>query len=234
MAEKKRHTNRKGRPQRRGTAAGSNLRRGKPAAGQGLPAEAERRMSGVKTAFPKPGNMLYPLPAVMVTCQDEDGKPNIITVAWTGTVCSDPPMLSISVRKERYSYDIIRRTGEFTVNLTTEELARVTDWCGVRSGRDYDKFKETGLTPVPGVAVGCPSIKESPVSLECKVEQVIELGSHDMFLARVETVLADASLMDEKGRFRLDKTDLICYSHGEYFTLGEKCGSFGFSVRKKR
>ena len=228
MARQPRHTNRKGRPPRKGsTAGGDRVRRSKPA-------DAESQMIGVKTAFPKPGNMLYPLPAVMVTCQEEDGKPNIITVAWTGTVCSDPPMLSISVRKERYSYDIIRRTGEFTVNLTTEELARVTDWCGVRSGRDYDKFKETGLTPVPGVAVGCPSIKESPVSLECKVEQVIELGSHDMFLARVENVLADASLMDEKGRFRLDKANLICYSHGEYFTLGEKCGSFGFSVRKKR
>ena len=220
MAKQPRHTSRKGRPPRRGnaqenrTAGGDRVRRSKPAAGQG--ADAGNRLTGVKTAFPKPGNMLYPLPAVMVSCQDEEGKPNIITVAWAGTICSDPPMLSISV------------------NLTTGELARATDWCGVRSGRDYDKFKETGLTPVPGEKVGCPSIKESPVSLECKVEQVIELGSHDMFIARVVNVLADESLMDEKGRFRLDKADLICYSHGEYFMLGEKCGSFGFSVRKKR
>ncbi len=229
MPKQSRHTNRKGRPPRKGGTQGKGaVRREKPAA------EPAVQMTGGKTAFPKPGNMLYPLPAVMVSCQDEEGNPNIITVAWAGTICSDPPMLSISVRKERYSYDIIRRTGEFTVNLTTEALARVTDWCGVRSGRDYDKFKETGLTPVPGEAVGCPSIQESPVSLECKVEQVLELGTHDMFVARVINVLADESLMDEKGRFRLDKADLICYSHGEYFTLGKKCGSFGFSVRRKR
>ncbi len=187
-----------------------------------------------KTAFKKPGNMLYPIPAVLVTCGAEGEKPNIFTVAWAGTVCSDPPMLSISVRKERFSYDIIRRTGEFTINLTTEELVRAADWCGVRSGSKYNKFKRTGLTPVPGEAVDCPSIQESPVSLECKVEQVLELGTHDMFVARIVNVLVDESLMDKKGRFRLDKAGLICYSHGEYFTLGRKCGTFGFSVRKKK
>lgn len=233
MAKQQKHNNRKGRPPRR-TAAdrmdGAN-RRGRDASrktAERMPAEHK------KVSLDKPGNMLNPVPAVMVTCQDEEGKPNIITVAWAGTICSDPPMLSISVRKERFSYDIIRRTGEFTVNLTTEDLAKAADWCGVRSGRDYDKFKETGLTAEPGVTVACPSIKESPISLECKVEQVLELGTHDMFLARVTNVLADESLMDEKGRLRLDKAGLICYSHGEYFTLGEKCGSFGFSVRKKR
>lgn len=187
-----------------------------------------------KVPFAKAGNMLYPLPAVMVSCRDGKGKPNIITVAWTGTICSDPPMVSISVRKERYSYDIIRKSGEFTINLTTRRLARATDYCGVRSGRDVDKFAEMHLTAEPGISVHCPSIKESPVSIECKVEQVIELGSHDMFVARVKKVIVDESLMDQKGRFCLDKADLLCYSHGEYLALGEKLGTFGYSVRKKK
>ena len=177
--------------------------------------------------------MLNPSPVVLVSCGKEGERPNVFTVAWTGTVCSDPPMLSISVRKERYSYDIIKETGEFTVNLPTKDMARVTDWCGVKSGRDVDKFAETGLTPEPGDKVGCPSVGESPVSLECEVKQIIELGTHDMFIGEIKNVLADESLMDEKGRLALDKADLICYSHGEYFALGEKLGSFGYSVRKK-
>lgn len=233
MAKQQKHNNRKGRPPRRTRAEQADtFFRQETAEADGR--RGKKALEHQKVSLEKPGNMLNPVPVVMVSCQDENGRPNIITIAWAGTVCSDSPMLSISVRKERYSYDIIRRSGEFTVNLTTRELARQTDFCGVRSGRDVDKFEETGLTPEPGVTVGCPSIKESPISLECKVEQVLELGTHDMFLARVTNVLADAQLMNANGRLRLDKAGLICYSHGEYFALGEKCGSFGFSIRKKR
>ncbi len=157
----------------------------------------------------KPGNMLYPVPAVMVSCGRKGEKPNIITVAWAGTVCSDPPMVSISVRKERYSYEIIRETGEFVINLVNRELVRAADYCGVKSGRDTDKFKEMGVT------------------------NRLELGSHDMFLARVEGVAIDGKYMDEKGKFHLNDSGLVSYSHGEYFELGKKLGSFGWSVRKK-
>lgn len=183
----------------------------------------------------KPGNMLYPVPAVMVSCAREGEKPNIITIAWTGTICSDPAMVSISVRPERYSYGIIRETGEFVINLTTKELAYATDFCGVRSGRDTDKFSSLGLTARKAVKLShAPLIGESPVNIECKVTQMLELGSHHMFLARVEGVDIEESWMDEKGKFELNKTGLLTYSHGEYFTLGEQCGSFGYSVRKKR
>ena len=193
----------------------------------------------------KPGNMLYPLPAVMVSCQSStahdslcekpelDGKPNIITVAWAGTICSDPAMVSISVRKERYSYDIIRETGEFVINLTTNDLTFATDYCGVKSGKDVDKFKEMNLTPSKSKTISAPGISESPVSLECKVKQVLELGSHDMFLAEVTAVSVDPKYMDEKGKFHLNDIGLTAYSHGEYFKLGEKIGSFGYSVKKK-
>ena len=181
----------------------------------------------------KGGNMLYPVPAVMVSCQRPGEKPNIITAAWTGTVCSDPPMVSVSIRPERYSYGIIRETGEFVINLTTEELVRAADYCGVRSGRDVDKFLEANLSAVPASAVSCPLIGESPVSLECKVTQVLELGSHHMFLARVEAVDAAADLLDEKGRLDLGKAHLAAYSHGSYHALGKELGTFGFSVRKK-
>ena len=181
----------------------------------------------------KPGNMLYPVPAVMVSCQREGGKPNIITVAWAGTICSDPAMLSISVRKNRYSYDIIKETKEFVVNLTTKQLCRATDYCGVKSGKDVDKFKEMNLTPSKSKTISAPGISESPVSLECKVKQVLELGSHDMFLAEVTAVSVDPKYMDEKGKFHLNDIGLTAYSHGEYFKLGEKIGSFGFSVKKK-
>ena len=181
----------------------------------------------------KPGNMLYPIPAVMVSCGREGETPNIITVAWAGNVCSSPAMLSISVRKERYSYDILKDTGEFVVNLTTRDLMKATDWCGVRSGKDFDKFKEMGLTPQPSQMIKAPGIAESPVNIECKVKQILELGSHDMFVAEVLCVTVDDKYMDENKRFDLNAADLIAYSHGEYFTLGEKIGKFGISVARK-
>ena len=182
----------------------------------------------------RPGNMLHPLPAVMVSVADKDGKPNIFTVAWTGTVCSNPPMVSISVRPTRYSYDMIRETGEFVINLVTEPLTRACDYCGVVSGRDVDKFAKTGLTPVPVEGVSVPGIAESPVSLECRVTQKTELGSHTMFVAEVVSVSVDEKWMDETGRFHLEKADPIVYSHGTYYGLGEAIGTFGYSVAKKK
>ena len=183
----------------------------------------------------KPGNMLYPLPAVMVSAADKAGSANILTVAWTGTICTDPAMLYISVRPERYSYGMIRETGEFVVNLTTEELAKATDWCGVKSGRDVDKWKEMGLTKGKASTLSyAPVILESPVNIECKVTEVKELGSHHMFLAEVKAVQVDESYMNENGKFELNKTGLLAYSHGEYLGLGKKIGTFGYSVRKKK
>ena len=181
----------------------------------------------------KPGNMLYPLPAIMVSCARRGEKPNIITLAWTGTVCSDPVMVSISVRKERYSYDIIRETGEFVINLTTEALAYATDFCGVKSGRDVDKFTEMGLTAGKAEKVLCPIISESPVNLECRVVNTLDLGSHTMFIAEVLAVDVSEDYIDEKGRFDLNSAKPLAYSHGEYFGLGRKLGKFGYSVRKK-
>ena len=183
----------------------------------------------------KPGNMVYPLPAVMVSTADTKGNDNIITVAWTGTVCTNPAMLYISVRPERYSYHLLRESGEFVVNLTTEKLAKATDWCGVRSGRDYDKWKEMHLTRGEAKKLQyAPIIQESPVNIECKVTEVHELGSHHMFLARVEAVQVDESYMNETGKFELNDTQLLAYSHGEYYTLGKKLGTFGYCVRKKK
>ena len=170
----------------------------------------------------KPGNMIYPLPAVMVSCQREGEKPNIITVAWTGTVCTNPPMVYISVRPQRYSYDILDETGEFVINLTTKELARATDYCGVRSGRDVDKFKETGLTAVEATKVKAPLIAEAPVNIECRITEKKELGSHHMFLAEVLAVHVDEKYLDENGKFQLNKSGLIAYSHGEYLDLGKR------------
>ncbi len=181
----------------------------------------------------RPGNMLYPTPAVMVSCQREGEKPNIITVAWAGTICSDPAMLSISVRKERHSYDILKETGEFVVNLTGKKLVKAADWCGVRSGREYDKFKEMNLTPMASQKISAPGIEESPVNIECKVKQVSDLGTHDIFIAEVMCVTVDDKLLDENGRLDLGKAKLVAYSHGEYFMLGEKLGKFGYSVAKK-
>lgn len=181
----------------------------------------------------KPGNMLYPLPVVMVSCNRKGEKPNIVTVAWTGTICSDPAMVSISVRPERYSHDIIEETGEFVINLVTKDLTYATDYCGVRSGRDVDKFKEMNLTPLPSKMIDAVGIEESPVNIECKVVKVKKLGSHDMFIAEVVNVTVDDRYMDENNKFNLNDSDLVAYSHGEYFTLGEKIGTFGYSVRKK-
>ena len=181
----------------------------------------------------KPGNMLYPLPAVLVSCSDKEGNDNVLTVAWAGTICSDPAMLSISVRKERYSHHMIKESGEFVVNLTTKGLARATDYCGVRSGSKVDKFKETGLTKEEAKVIDCAMIKESPVNIECKIREIVELGSHDMFLADVVAVHADEKYMDEKGKFHLEKAEPIVYSHGSYMTTGETLGTFGYSVRKK-
>ena len=180
------------------------------------------------------GNMLYPLPAVMVSCQRPGEKPNIITVAWTGTVCSSPAMVSISVRPERYSYDIIKETGEFVINLTTEKLARATDFCGVRSGRDVDKFAQMQLTAGKSVHVEAPLIEESPVNIECRTVQILELGSHHMFVAEVLGVDVDDKYLDKNGKFQLNQAGLMVYSHGEYFGLGKKIGKFGYSVRRKK
>ena len=180
----------------------------------------------------KPGNMLYPVPAVMVSCMGKDGKANIITVAWTGTICSDPAMVSISVRPERFSHGIIEDSGEFVINLVTEGLTKACDWCGVRSGRDHDKFREMRLTEYHSELMDTPAIEESPVNIWCRVERTEHLGSHDMFIARVTGVTVDDRYMDAKGRFALEKTGLITYSHGEYYALGKRIGKFGYSVRK--
>ncbi len=182
----------------------------------------------------KPGNMLYPLPAVMVSVADQNGKNNIITIAWAGTVCTNPAMVSISVRPERHSYQMIKETGEFVINLTTRELAYATDYCGVKSGRDVDKFKEMKLTPIKATEVNAPLIAESPVNIECKVTQIIELGTHHMFLAKVVAVTVEDKYMDEKNKFHLSKADPIVYSHGEYYTLDQMIGTFGYSVKKKK
>ncbi len=177
--------------------------------------------------------MIYPLPAVLVSCGTMEHS-NILTVAWTGTLCTNPPMCYISVRPERHSYPLIRENMEFTINLTTSSMARATDWAGVRSGADYDKWEETGLTPEPGVKVSCPSIAESPLSIECRVKEVVHLGSHDMFVADVVNVLADEKFMDSStGAFDLAAAGLLNYSHGQYFEQGAPIGRFGWSVKKK-
>lgn len=187
--------------------------------------------------FWKPANLLNPVPAVMVTCADDEGHANVMTAAWAGTVCSDPVMVSVSIRKERYSHDIILNSGEFVICLVNRKLAKVTDYVGVRSGRDIDKFALKGdlhITKEAANAVKAPLIAESPLCLECKVRQVIELGSHDMFIGEVVSTDVDERYLDENGRLDLSKADLVAYSHGEYFALGEKLGKFGFSVKKPR
>ena len=181
----------------------------------------------------KPGNMLYPVPAVMVTVGDGKDISNIVTIAWTGTINSDPAIVSISVRKSRYSDELLCKNGEFVINLISKELTYAMDYCGVKSGRDIDKFAETKLTKGEAKTVSVPIIVESPVNIECKVTQVLELGSHDMFLAEVTAVQVDDKYLDEKGKFDLDKANLVAYSHGQYYTLGENIGSFGYSVRKQ-
>lgn len=182
----------------------------------------------------KPGNMLYPVPVVMISSGRPGEKPDIMTVAWAGTVCSEPPMVSISVRPERYSHGIISDTGEFVINLVTEKLVFATDFCGVRSGKDVDKFAEMKLTPQPSAKINAPGIKESPVNIECVVKSTEHLGSHDMFIAQIVNVQIDDEYMNENGKFELNSTGLVTYSHGEYFALGKKLGKFGYSVQKKR
>jgi flavin reductase (DIM6/NTAB) family NADH-FMN oxidoreductase RutF len=181
----------------------------------------------------RPGNMVYPLPAVMVTSVDGDGKPNIMTAAWTGTVCSDPAMAYVSIRKERYSHGLILRSGEYVINLRNKALVAAADYCGVKSGRGTDKFARMKLTAAPASQVSAPLIEESPVNIECRVREVREYGSHDMFVAEVLAVHADEEYMDEKGRFCLDKAGLVAYSHGTYYCLGKPLGTFGFSVKKQ-
>ena len=181
----------------------------------------------------KGGNMLYPVPAVIVSCADRNGESNLFTVAWTGTVCTNPPMLSISVRPERYSYHMLKETGEFVVNMTTEKLVRAADFCGVRSGRDMDKWEKCGLTRQEAAKVSVPLIAESPVNIECRVREVIPLGSHDLFLADVLAVNVDPDLLDAKEKLCLETAKPAVYSHGEYYGLGKLLGTFGYSVKKK-
>ena len=181
----------------------------------------------------KAGNMLNPVPAVMVSVADKSGKTNIITIAWAGTICTNPAMVSISVRPERYSYHMIEETGEFVINLTTEELVKACDYCGVVSGRDKDKFKEMKLTPFAVEGVSVPAIAESPVNIACRVVEKKELGSHHMFIAEVVSVTVDEAHMNETGKFLINELGLVMYSHGEYFAMGEKLGKFGYSIQKK-
>lgn len=180
----------------------------------------------------KAGTMVYPLPAVMVSCGNFE-KSNIITVAWTGTICTNPAMVYISVRPERYSYDLIKNSGEFVINLTTKDIVYQTDFAGVKSGKDIDKFEALKLTKEHANEVKCPLIKESPVNIECKVIEIKELGSHHMFIAEVLCVDVDEKYLDDTGKFDLEKCDLISYSHGQYYNLGDNLGKFGFSVMKK-
>lgn len=182
----------------------------------------------------KPGNMLYPLPAVLVTAADRQGRTNVFTVAWAGTVCTNPPMVSISVRPERFSHHMILETGEFVLNLTTERMAYAVDYCGVKSGRDVDKFQKLKLQTEPASEVGVPMIKDAPVCIECRVTEVKHLGSHDLFLAKVLAVHAEEDYLDQKGRLRLQEAGMLVYSHGEYYGLGKKLGTFGYSVRRRK
>ena len=182
----------------------------------------------------KPGTVIYPVPAVMVSCGDIEGEKNIITVAWTGTINTNPPMTYVSIRPERHSYEIIKKTGEFVINLVTENLAYACDFCGVRSGKDVDKFSEMKLTPFKGNVVSAPLIYESPVNIECKVKEIVKLGSHDMFIGEVVSVSVSDEYMDETGKFHFNKSKPICYSHGGYFGLGKQLGTFGYSVKKQK
>lgn len=183
----------------------------------------------------KPGTMIYPLPAALISCGSTPEEYNMLTLSWMGTICSNPPMCYISVRPERHSYNIIRENMEFVINLTNEEMAYATDWCGVKSGRDFNKFKEMKLTAVPGEKVKAPVIAEAPLCIECKVKEIIPLGSHDMFIADVVNIQADSRFIDPvTDKFDLEKAKLIAYSHGHYYKLGEEIGKFGWTVEKKK
>jgi flavin reductase (DIM6/NTAB) family NADH-FMN oxidoreductase RutF len=194
-----------------------------------------KKKEGVEKQSWKPGNVLSPVPVVLVSCGGAGGwKPNLITIAWTGNVCSDPPMLSISVRPERYSYDIIKTTKEFVVNVPSLRQARAVDWCGVVSGRGEDKFAASGLTPSPALKVDCPIVAECPLNIECRVRESLSLGSHTLFVAEVIAVQVSSALIDAGGRLRLEKGGLLAFAHGQYFALGRCIGRFGFSVRKRK
>ncbi|GHT10614.1 flavin reductase [Bacteroidia bacterium] len=183
----------------------------------------------------KPGTLVYPLPAVMVTVGKNESEYNILTIAWTGTICSDPALCYISVRPERHSYPILKKNMEFVINLTTEELAYATDWAGVRSGKDYNKFKEMNLTPAKAHVVNAPYIEEAPLCIECCVKEIIAFGTHDMFIAEVVNILADEKFIDsDTGAFDMKKANLLVYAHGNYYGLGDLIGKFGWSVRKKK
>ena len=183
----------------------------------------------------KPGTLIYPLPAVLISCGSAPEDYNLITISWVGTICTNPPMCYISVRPERHSYDIIKKNGEFVINLTNEEMAYATDWCGVKSGKDFNKFAEMKLTPVKGEKVSVPIVRESPLCIECKVKEIVKLGSHDMFIAEVVNVQADSKYIDpETDTFKLSEAKLIAYSHGHYYKLGEEIGKFGWTVQKKK
>ncbi len=197
--------------------------------------EKENKSTSIPTReFWKAGNMLYPVPAAIVSCMDKDGNTNLITISWTGTICTDPPMVYISVRKSRYSYPMIKDTEQFVINIPTKELVKQTDFAGVRSGRDVDKWRELKLTGGKSSKVKVPYIAECPIAIECELVQVMELGTHDMFLAKVLAVGVDGKYVDGKGKFHLKNANPIVYSHGEYFELGESLGKFGFSIRKKK
>lgn len=186
-----------------------------------------------KTSW-RPGTQIYPLPAVIVTCGNKPENWNMLTVAWTGTICSDPPMCYISVRPERFSYPLLVNNMEYTINLTTTDMAKATDWVGVRSGKDLNKWKETGLTPIEGELVDSPTILQSPLSIECRVKEIIKLGTHDMFISDVLNVRIDSQLLNEEtGRFELEKAGMLAYMHGHYYSLGQMIGKFGFSVKKE-
>ena len=183
----------------------------------------------------KPGTLIYPLPAILVSVGNDESEYNLLTIAWTGTICSDPAMCYISVRPERHSYSILKKNMEFVINLTTEEMAHATDWCGVRSGKDFNKFAEMKLTPKQAHVVKAPYIEESPLCIECRVREILPLGTHDMFIAEVVNVLADEKYIDERtGGFDMKKANLLVYAHGKYYGLGELIGKFGWSVQRKK
>jgi flavin reductase (DIM6/NTAB) family NADH-FMN oxidoreductase RutF len=199
------------------------------------PPRGRKKPKPVEKKSFKPGNILAPVPAVLVSCGGSAGfKPNLITIAWTGSICSDPPMLSISVRPERYSYGIIQATQEFAVNIPSLAQAYATDWCGMKSGRHVDKFAETGLTPGPALKVQCPIVLECPINIECRVQQSLKLGSHTLFLAEVIAVQVSSNLLDAKGKLRLEKAGLLAFAVGQYFAMGRCLGPFGFSVKKPK
>ena len=183
----------------------------------------------------KPGTLIYPQPTVMISCGTTPEEYNIITVGWVGTLCTNPPMCYISLRPERHSYDIIKRNMEFVINLTNKDLAKSADWCGIRSGKHNNKFEATNLTPGKSSVINTPTITESPISLECKVKEIVPLGSHHMFIAEIVNVQADDKYLDPStGQFDMQKANLIAYAHGNYYELTKHIGKFGWSVEKKK